>query len=113
LLTCFIRYTINPNKLEDFAHYARVWMPLIEKYGGTHLGYFVPDKEAPPATFSFPGVGEAGPDNVAIALSVFPTSKPTKHIVATLQTIRNAKLSLLTTRKQSASLNTNARSWRP
>jgi hypothetical protein len=72
LITCFLRYTINPAKLEDFAHYARVWMRLIEKYGGTHHGYFVPDEEAPPATFSFPGIGEAGPDNVAVALFSFP-----------------------------------------
>jgi hypothetical protein len=73
VITCFIRYTIEPNKLADFEHYARVWMRLIEKYGGTHLGYFVPDKEAPPAKFSFPGIGESGPDNVALALFSFPT----------------------------------------
>jgi NIPSNAP len=73
LITCFIRYTIDPDKLDDFEHYARVWMRLIEKYGGKHLGYFVPDKEAPAATFSFPGIGETGPENVAIALFTFPT----------------------------------------
>jgi hypothetical protein len=72
LITCFLRYTIDPDKLEDFALYARVWMRLIEKYGGTHHGYFVPDKNAPQATFSFPGVGETGRDNVAIALFSFP-----------------------------------------
>lgn len=42
LITCLIRYTINPQKLDDFELYARVWMHLIEKYGGTHHGYFVP-----------------------------------------------------------------------
>ena len=46
MITCFLRYTINPDKLADFEHYARVWMRLIEKYGGTHYGYFVPG-EAP------------------------------------------------------------------
>jgi hypothetical protein len=73
VITCFIRYTVDPNKRSDFEHYARVWMRLIEKYGGTHLGYFIPDDEAPPAKFSFPGVGESGPHNIAIALFSFPT----------------------------------------
>jgi hypothetical protein len=72
VITCLIRYTIDPDKLADFEHYARVWMRLIEKYGGTHLGYFVSDKEGPPARFSFPGIGETGPDNVGIALFSFP-----------------------------------------
>ena len=72
MITCFIRYTINPDNLADFEHYARVWMRLIEKYGGSHLGYFVPNKEAPPATFSFPGIGASGPANIAVALFSFP-----------------------------------------
>jgi NIPSNAP len=75
LITCFIRYTINPEKPEDFELYARVWMRLIEKYGGTHLGYFVPGEAPPLASFSFPGIGEPGPDNVAVALFTFPTVK--------------------------------------
>jgi NIPSNAP len=73
VITCFIRYTVNPEKLADFEHYARTWMLLIEKYGGTHHGYFVPG-DAPPSThFSFPGIGEAGPGNVAVALFSFPS----------------------------------------
>jgi len=73
VITCFIRYTIDPDKLADFEHYARVWMRLIERYGGTHLGYFLPGGEAPPAKFSFPGIGESGPDDIALALFNFPT----------------------------------------
>jgi hypothetical protein len=73
LITCFIRYTINPEKLDDFELYARTWMRLIEQYGGTHHGYYLPDASAPPAAFSFPGIGEAGPDNIAVALFSFPT----------------------------------------
>ena len=73
MITCFLRYTINPDKLADFEHYARVWMRLIEKYGGTHHGYFVPGEGPPSAAFSFPGIGEAGPDNVAVALFSFPS----------------------------------------
>ena len=73
MITCFLRYTINPDQLADFEHYARVWMYLIEKYGGTHHGYFVPGEGPPSAAFSFPAIAEAGPDNVAVALFSFPT----------------------------------------
>jgi NIPSNAP protein len=75
LITCFLRYTIDPDKLDAFEHYARVWMRLIEKYGGTHHGYFLPGggaTESFSAAFSFPGVGEAGPGNIAVALFSFP-----------------------------------------
>src|SRR5258706_13244889 len=72
MITCFLRYTINPQQLADFEHYARVWMHLIEKYGGTHHGYFVPGEGPPSAAFSFPGIAQAGPDNVAVALFSFP-----------------------------------------
>jgi hypothetical protein len=47
-------------------------MRLIEKYGGVHHGYFVPGEAPSSAAFSFPGIGEDGPDNIAIALFSFP-----------------------------------------
>ena len=73
MVTCFIRYTIDQRRWAEFEHYARVWMTLIEKYGGTHHGYFVPDAESPSASISFPGIGEVGADNIAIALFTFPS----------------------------------------
>ena len=73
MITCFLRYTIDPDRLAEFEHYARMWMRLIEKYGGTHHGYFVPDDVPPSAAFSFRGVGEEGPENIAVALFSFPT----------------------------------------
>jgi hypothetical protein len=73
LVTCFIRYTIDQRRWAEFEHYARVWMRLIEKYGGTHYGYFVPGDEPSSAAFSFPGIGETGPDDIAIALFSFPS----------------------------------------
>ena len=72
MITCFIRYTVDPDQAAEFERYARAWMHLIEKYGGTHHGYFVPGEAPPSAPFSFPGLGENGPDNVAIALFSFP-----------------------------------------
>lgn len=76
MFTCCIRYTVDPAKLAEFREYARAWMPLIEAYGGIHHGYFMPGEAGdamPEATFSFPGLGKAGPANVAIALFSFPT----------------------------------------
>ena len=74
--TCFIRYTVRPEMRDDFAAYARAWMWLIEKYGGTHHGYFMPpgqDDDVPDPTFSFPGLGTRGPDDVAVAMFSFPS----------------------------------------
>jgi len=68
-----LRYTIDPGKLEDFEQYARTWMHLIEKYGGTHQGYLVPNQSPPVASFSFSDIGEEGLSNVAVALFSFPT----------------------------------------
>jgi hypothetical protein len=73
LITCFLRYTIDPDKLAEFEHYAQVWMQLIEKYGGTHHGYFVPGDGPPSAAFSFLGIGESGPGNITVALFSFPS----------------------------------------
>jgi hypothetical protein len=76
MLTCFIRYRIEPDKLNQFREYARAWISLIRKYGGTHHGYFVPGTSGealPKATFSFPGLGTAGPENIAVALFSFPS----------------------------------------
>jgi hypothetical protein len=73
LTTCHLRYFIDPDKVAAFEHYARVWMRLIEKYGGTHHGYFVAVETPASAAFSFPGIGEEGPQNTAVALFSFPT----------------------------------------
>jgi hypothetical protein len=76
MFTCFIRYQVEPDKLSEFREYARAWIALIRKYGGTHHGYFAPcaDKDdLPDPAFSFPGLGTAGPPNVGVALFSFPS----------------------------------------
>jgi hypothetical protein len=78
MLTCLIRYKIDPDKLHEFREYARSWISLIRKYGGTHHGYFIPatsGKNLPDATFSFPGLGTEGPPNIAVALFAFPSNE--------------------------------------
>lgn len=75
MFTCLVRYVVDLEKLPDFEDYARSWISLIDKYGGTHHGYFipgVPPEAMPDASFSFPGLGTEGPTNVAVALFSFP-----------------------------------------
>ena len=42
MLTCFIRYEIDPFKRELFRDYAQRWGPIIPRCGGHLLGYFLP-----------------------------------------------------------------------
>ncbi len=75
MFTCLIRYVVDLDKLPEFEEYARSWIALTEKYGGTHHGYFIPDvplEAKPDVSFSFPELGTEGPDNVAVALFSFP-----------------------------------------
>jgi len=58
MITCHLRYVIDAYKLDQFEHYAKMWIPLVEKFGGTHHGYFLPDE---------------GPNNIAYALFSFPS----------------------------------------
>jgi hypothetical protein len=58
VVTCYIRYVLDPSKLVEFERYAKMWIPLVQKLGGTHHGYFLP--------------GE-GASNIALALFSFPS----------------------------------------
>ena len=42
IVTCFIRYQIDPFQREAFAEYARVWGRVIPECGGRLVGYFLP-----------------------------------------------------------------------
>ena len=42
MITCFIRYDIDPFQREQFAEYARRWGQIIPRCGGHLLGYFLP-----------------------------------------------------------------------
>jgi hypothetical protein len=58
MITCSIRYIIDPYKLKEFEHYGKSWIPLVETFGGQHHGYFLPSE---------------GASNVALALFSFPS----------------------------------------
>jgi len=46
LVTCYLNYVIDPYKLKEFEHYAKLWIPLVNKFGGQHHGYFLPSEGA-------------------------------------------------------------------
>jgi hypothetical protein len=41
-ITCFIRYRIDPFQREAFAEYARRWLAIIPRCGGSLRGYWLP-----------------------------------------------------------------------
>jgi len=61
MVTCYLKYVVDPFKLKEFKHYAELWIPLVEKFGGVHHGYFLPHEGASNiavALFSFESLAE-------------------------------------------------------
>lgn len=61
MITCVVHYTIDPAKIEVFEEFARRWMDLVARHGGTHHGYFLPAEgasDAALALFSFPSLAD-------------------------------------------------------
>jgi hypothetical protein len=59
VITCVVEYVIDAAKTEDFERFARRWMELVSRHGGTHHGYFLPAEGASDralALFSFPSL---------------------------------------------------------
>ena len=70
MVTCYVRYIIDPFKVSEFEEYAKMWIPLVNRLGGQHNGYFLPSE---------------GANNVALALFTFPS-------LADYETYRNKSL---------------------
>jgi hypothetical protein len=60
MITCHVRYVIDPNLISEFEAYAKMWIPLVERFGGKHHGYFLPAE---------------GANNIALALFSFPSPR--------------------------------------
>jgi len=61
MVTCYLRYRIDMYKIAEFEAYARLWIPLVERFGGVHHGYFLPHEsqsDLAVALFSFPSLAE-------------------------------------------------------
>ena len=56
MVSIYLRYVLNTAQLKEFEHYAKLWIPLVEKFGGQHHGYFLPSE---------------GASNIALALFTF------------------------------------------
>ena len=59
MITCHLRYVVDPARIKEFEHYGRLWIPLVRKFGGTHHGYLLPSEGASNvalASFSFPSL---------------------------------------------------------
>jgi hypothetical protein len=57
VIACHLRYVINAAKLREFEAYSRVWITLVNRLGGQHMGYLMPSEGASNvalATFTFP-----------------------------------------------------------
>jgi hypothetical protein len=42
MITCFIRYQIDPFKQQEFAEYGKAWGQVIPRNGADLIGYFAP-----------------------------------------------------------------------
>lgn len=58
MITCYLKYRIDPYKTKEFENYAGMWNPLVNRFGGNHHGYFLPHE---------------GANNIAYALFGFPS----------------------------------------
>jgi hypothetical protein len=70
MITCFLRYEIDPDKVKEFEEYGRMWIRLVNKLGGTHHGYLLPSEGASDvalASFSFPSLAAYEQYRVAMA----------------------------------------------
>ncbi|CAN7542384.1 NIPSNAP family protein [Phyllobacterium sp. LjRoot231] len=57
MITCYLKYVIDPYKIAEFEEYGRRWIALVNRLGGTHHGYLLPSEgvsNVAYATFSFP-----------------------------------------------------------
>ncbi len=50
--------SLMQKKTKEFEEYAKMWIPLVEKFGGQHNGYYLPSE---------------GANNIALALFTFPS----------------------------------------
>ncbi len=61
MITCHLTYKIDPNKVAEFEVYSKAWITLVEKFGGTHHGYYLPHEgpnDLAYAAFSFPSLAD-------------------------------------------------------
>ncbi|KAA6171593.1 NIPSNAP family protein [Pseudomonas marginalis] len=61
MITCHVKYLIDPYQVPAFESYSRRWIRLVTRMGGTHHGYFLPAEGANNIAyclFSFPSLSD-------------------------------------------------------
>jgi hypothetical protein len=61
MITCVVKYVIDPAKIDAFERFARRWIALVGLHGGVHHGYFLPAEGASDealALFTFPSLAD-------------------------------------------------------
>ncbi len=58
MITCHVRYVIDPYQIPAFESYSRQWIEVVTRMGGVHHGYFLPAE---------------GANNIAMAMFTFPS----------------------------------------
>jgi hypothetical protein len=61
MITCVVDYVVDPKKIDAFERFAKRWIDLVNRHGGTHHGYFLPSEGASDralALFSFPSFAD-------------------------------------------------------
>ena len=58
MVTGYVPYRIHPETVTQCQHYAKLWLKIVPRLGGTHYGYFLPPGSA---------------NDVALALASFPS----------------------------------------
>lgn len=61
MITCHVRYIIDPYQINAFERYSRSWIPVVTRMGGQHHGYFLPAEGANNVAyclFSFSGLAD-------------------------------------------------------
>lgn len=46
MITCHVRYIIDPYQIDAFERYSRSWIAVVTRLGGQHHGYFLPAEGA-------------------------------------------------------------------
>ena len=46
MVTCYIKYVIDPFQINTFEIYGKKWIELVTRFGGQHHGYFMPGEGA-------------------------------------------------------------------
>ncbi len=46
MVTCHIKYIIDPYQVPVFEEYGKRWIKLVNRFGGIHHGYFLPSEGA-------------------------------------------------------------------